>query len=118
MNTSLGQSRVKGESKSKSGTSKAPRDQVCNSYLQSYQNFTDESGLLACTAEKALSESKKGNINKTLAALHATSPTKKRTATTTSRIRPESPVRRGVGDCGMGDFSRTNRGGSMNAKKL
>lgn len=90
---------------------KPPRDQVCNSYLESYRNFAKASSTDASTAEKVLAQSKKGVINKTLAALDAMSPTQERNrkeknaSDVAGKIRPESTVRRGIGDCGVRNFA-------------
>lgn len=88
-------------------TRKTPSDQVCNSYLDSYANFSKEAVKKSDAAAETLRRSKKGKITQTLAALEALSPAAKQTMPNRIRVRPESPVRRGIGDMGQGSFGRT-----------
>lgn len=79
-------------------------DEVCNSYLESYKNFSDSSGSQEASISTVQKNSKKGKIDATLAALEKQSPSKKSSqvaSSTTTRIRPESIVRRGLGDMGL-----------------
>jgi hypothetical protein len=89
-------------------------DEVCNSYLESYKNFSDSSGSQEASISTVQKNSKKGKIDATLAALelvwvkevqgYQQSPSKKSSqvaSSTTTRIRPESIVRRGLGDMGL-----------------
>ena len=94
------------ENKTKSKTN-SKRDQVCNSYLQSYANFAKSSGDLAAGLKATQAASKKGKTGAILEALKKSPGTKSSSsrmgaASRTSQIRPESPVKRGIGDMGMG----------------
>ena len=115
-------SNTKTAAKEATGKASVPHDTVCNSYLESYSNFTKESSSRAAAAESTIAKSKKGAINRTLAALNKASPAKgdskyargmnqtqtrgRSTGGTSTLRRAESPVRRGLGDMGIAPGGR------------